>query len=168
MEEFCRIYTELINQRPVGDIEEELITTPESRRVEEGNCRKRGTEWHTMISREDDGRISAMTDIMYNPQEPYRIHQYFTGVLSKYRRRGLAKRLKAEMLLYIGKRFADAEYITTTTASNNKPMQAINKQLGFMPKKTYSMFRWPLEDLDRRGKRVLSGGDRLSPPKKIR
>ncbi len=168
IEEFCRIYTELINQRPVGDIEEELITTPESRRVEEGSFRKRGTEWHTMISREDDGRISAMTDIMYNPQEPYRIHQYFTGVLSRYRRRGLAKRLKAEMLLYISKRFPDAEYITTTTASDNKPMRAINKQLGFMPKKTYFMFRWALPDLDRRVKKILSGTHRVRPPKKIR
>jgi GNAT superfamily N-acetyltransferase len=156
IDEFCRIYTEIINQRPVGDIQEALITTPESRRVEEGNFRRRGTEWHTMISREPDGRISAMTDIMYNPHEPYRIQQYFTGVLTQYRRRGLAKRLKAEMLYYITERFPEAEYITTTTASDNKPMQAINRQLGFMPKKTYYMFRWALQDLDRRVDKILS------------
>jgi len=159
IDEFCRIYTEIINQRPVGDIQAELVTTPESRRMEERNFKRRKTEWHTMISREPDGRISAMTDIMYNPQEPYRIHQYFTGVLGKYRRRGLAKRLKAEMLNYIKERFPEAEYITTTTASENKPMQAINKQLGFMPKKTYSMFRWRLQDLDRRVDKVLSASD---------
>jgi len=162
IDEFCRIYTEIINQRPVGQIQEALITTPESRRVEEGSFKRRGTEWHTMISREHDGRISAMTDIMYNPQEPYRIHQYFTGVLSRYRRRGLAKQLKAEMLKYIRDVFTDAEYITTTTASENKPMQAINRQLGFMPKKTYSMFRWDLQDLDRRVAKILSTPDKLA------
>jgi len=156
IDEFCRIYTEIINQRPVGDIQEALITTPESRRVEERNFKRRGTEWHTLISREPDGHISGMTDIMYNPHEPYRIQQYFTGVLARYRRRGLAKRLKAEMLYYIAERFPEAEYITTTTASDNKPMQAINRQLGFMPKKTYYMFRWVLQDLDRRVDKILS------------
>jgi RimJ/RimL family protein N-acetyltransferase len=156
IDEFCKIYTEIINQRPVGDIQEELITTPESRRVEERNFKRRGIEWHTMISREQDGQISGMTDIMYNPQEPYRIHQYFTGVLGRYRRRGLAKRLKAEMLMYIKERFPDAEYITTTVAKENKPMLAINKQLGFMPRKTCYMFRWNLQDLDRRAEEVLS------------
>ncbi len=166
IDEFCRIYTEIINQRPVGDIQEELITTPESRRIEERNFKRREIEWHTMISREHDGQISAMTDIMYNPQEPYRIHQYFTGVLGRYRRRGLAKRLKAEMLIYIKEKFPDAEYVTTTTAKENQPMRAINKQLGFVPKKTYYMFRWALQDLDRRVNKVLSVLDQVSSLKK--
>ena len=161
IDEFSRSYTEIINQRPVGDIEQELITTPESRRVEERNYKRRGIEWHTMISREHDGQISGMTDIMYNPEEPYRIHQYFTGVLGRYRRKGLAKRLKAEMLMYIKKSFPDAEHITTSTAKENKPMRAINKQLGFMPQKTYSMFRWALQNLDRRVNKVLSASEKL-------
>lgn len=162
IDEFCRTYTEIINQRPVGEIEQELITTPESRRIEERNFKRRGIEWHTMISREHDGQISAMTDIMYNPQEPYRVHQYFTGVLGRYRRRGLAKRLKAEMLIYIKERFPDAEYIKTTTARENKPMRAINKQLGFMPEKTCYMFRWVLQDLGRRVDKVLSASGQVS------
>jgi len=161
IENFCRIYTEIINQRPVGEIEEALVTTPESRRIEERNFKRRGIEWHTMISREPDGQISAMTDIMYNPQEPYRVHQYFTGVRGEYRRRGLAKRLKAEMLFYIRSRFPEAEYVTTTTAKENEPMRAINKQLGFEPRKALYMFRWALQDLDRRIKKVLAAAPRL-------
>jgi len=168
IDEFCRLYTETINQRPVGEMEQELITTPESRRIEERNFKRRGIEWHTLISREQDGHLSAMTDIMYNPQEPYRIHQYFTGVLSRYRRRGLAKRIKAEMLIYIKERFPDAEYIKTTTANENKPMRAINKQLGFMPQKTCYMFRWVLQDLGRRVDKVLSASDQVSSLKRKR
>lgn len=152
--EFCSIYTEIINQRPVGEMTEKLVTTPESRRIEERNMKNRGIEWHTMISREPDGQISALTDILYNPQEPYRIHQYFTGVLAKYRRRGLAKRLKAEMLKYIAERFTDAEYVTTTTAKENEPMRAINKQIGFRPTKTCRMFRWTLLELTLRINKV--------------
>ena len=156
IDEFCRVYTEIINQRPVGDIQEDLITTPESRRIEEASFKKRQIEWHTMTSREGDGQISALTDIMYNPQEPYRVHQYFTGVLSKYRRRGLAKRLKAEMLLFIREQFPEAEYVTTTVAKENNAMRAINKQLGFEPRKTLYMFQWSLQDLERRVTRILT------------
>ena len=168
IDEFCRIYTEIINQRPVGDIQEELITTPDSRRLEERNFKRRGVQWHTMISREHDGQISALTDIMYDPREPHRIHQYFTGVLARYRRRGLAKRLKAEMLLYIRDRFPDAEYVTTTTAKENQAMRAINKQLGFEPRKTLYLFQWALQDLDRRANKVLSASNPASSLKKKR
>lgn len=166
IDEFCRIYTEIINQRPTGDILEDLVTTPESRRIEERNFSRRKIEWHTMISREPDGRLSALTDIMYNPQEPHRVHQYFTGVLGKYRGRGLAKRLKAEMLLYIRDRFPEAEMVTTTTAKENQPMRAINKQLGFEPRKTLYMFQWALQDLDCRVNRMLTPPARVNYPGK--
>ncbi|MCJ7582306.1 MAG: hypothetical protein MUP98_17465 [Candidatus Aminicenantes bacterium] len=166
IDEFCRTYSKIINQRPVGSIQEELITTPESRRIEERNFKRRETEWHTIISREHDSQISAITDIMYNPEEQLSIHQYFTGVLGKYRMRGLAKRLKAEMLIYIKDKFPDAEYVTTSTAKENHPMRAINKQLGFMPIKNYHMFRWELQDLGQRVNKVLSALDQTSSLKK--
>ena len=155
MEEFCRTYTEIINQRPTGEMEQELITTPASRRIEERNLKKRGIEWYTMISREHDGRISGLTDIMYNPEEPHRVNQYFTGILARYRRRGLAKRLKAEMLVAIKNKFPDVEYITTSTARTNRPMRSINKQLGFQRTTTCFMFRWALADLEKQIDRIL-------------
>ena len=157
IEEFSRVYTEIINQRPTGDMEQELITTPESRRIEERNLKKRGIEWYTMISREPYARISGLTDIMYNPEEPHRVNQYFTGVLAKYRRRGLARRLKAEMLVVIKNKFPEVEYITTSTARSNRPMRSINKELGFQPTKTCFMFRWALPDLEQRVEEILSG-----------
>ncbi len=149
IEEFCRMYTEIINQRPIGDMKQELITTPQSRRIEEESLAKRGTDWYTMVSREQDNHLSGLTDIMHNTDEPYRIMQYFTGILSKHRRKGLAKRLKAEMLTHIRKHFPDVEYITTSTANENLPMRTINKQLGFQPQKTIFIFRWELPGLKR-------------------
>jgi GNAT superfamily N-acetyltransferase len=75
IEEFAKVYTEIINQRPTGDMEQALSTTPESRRIEERNLKRRGIEWYTLISREPSGEISGLTDIMYNPEEPHRIKQ---------------------------------------------------------------------------------------------
>lgn len=157
IEEFCRVYTETINQRPTGDMDEGIITTPESRRIEERNLKKRGIEWHTMISRERDGRISGLTDIMYNPEEPHRVNQNFTGVLARYRRKGLAKRLKAEMLFVIRDKFPDVEFITTSMARINRPMRSINKELGFQPTKTCIVFQWALPDLEQRLDEILAG-----------
>jgi GNAT superfamily N-acetyltransferase len=159
IDEFCRVYTETINQRPTGDMEQGITTTPDSRRVEESNFRRRGIECHTLISRERDGRISALTDIMYDPEEPHRVNQYFTGVLDRYRRKGLAKRLKAEMLFIIRDKFPDVEYIKTTTARTNRPMRSINKALGFQPTKTCIVFQWALPELERRLDEILAGLD---------
>jgi GNAT superfamily N-acetyltransferase len=159
IDEFAKVYTEIINQRPTGDMEQELITTPESRRIEERNLKTRGIEWYTMISREPTGEISGLTDIMYNPEEPHRIKQYFTGVLSKYRRRGLAKRLKAEMLVVIKRKFPHVEYVTTSTARTNLPMRSVNMKLGFLPRKTLFVFQWALGDLRQRVDEILSGVD---------
>jgi GNAT superfamily N-acetyltransferase/RimJ/RimL family protein N-acetyltransferase len=156
IEEFCRMYTEIINQRPIGDMQQELITTPQSRRIEEHNLSARGIDWHTMVSREADGSLSGLTDIMYNPEEPYKIMQYFTGILSKHRRKGLAKRLKAEMLTCIAKHFPDVEYITTSMAHTNAPMRAINRELGFLPQKNVSVFRWELPELEHRINALLA------------
>ena len=155
IDEFCRVYTETINQRPTGGMEQEIITSPESRRIEERNLRKRGIEYYTMICREQDGRISALTDIMYNPEEPYKVNQYFTGVLDRYRRKGLAKRLKVEMLFVIRDKFPDVEYIRTMTAKTNQPMLAINRSLGFQPTKTCIIFQWALPDLEKRLDEIL-------------
>jgi GNAT superfamily N-acetyltransferase len=162
LKEFTRAYTEIINQRPTGKMERALITTPESRRIEERNLKRKGIEWYTVMSREHDGKISGMTDIMYNPDEPYRINQYFTGVLEKYRRRELSKRLKAEMLMIIRDRFPEAEYIRTSTAKKNPPMRTVNRKLGFVPHKLVGVYQWHLWELRRRVREILAGGDQ--PP----
>jgi len=83
---FCRAYTEIINQRPTGDMEQTIVITPESRRIEEQDMKKRGVEWYTLISRESNGEVSGLTDIMYHPREPHKIIQYFTGVSARHRR----------------------------------------------------------------------------------
>jgi RimJ/RimL family protein N-acetyltransferase len=156
IEVFCRTYTEIINERPTGDMQQTIITTPESRKIEEQNMRKKGVEWYTLISREKDGDISGMTDIMFHPKEPHKIVQYFTGVSAKHRRKGLAKRLKSEMLHVIKEKFPDAEYIKTTMAPDNRPMQAINAQMGFKSRKKSYVYQWELPDLNKRVEQRLS------------
>ena len=60
-------------------------------------------------------------------------HAYnaFTGVLRDYRGRGLAQALKLQTIL-LAKR-EGMRYIRTHNDSNNAPMLAINRKLGYMP-----------------------------------
>ncbi len=156
IEDFCEVYTRIINERPTGEMEQTIVTTPESRRVEEQNAAKRGIEWYSLVSREENGEISGVTDVMYNPKEPHRIDWYFTGVSAKHRRKGLAKRLKAEMLMAVKEKFPDVEYMTTSMAHNNRPMQAINSQLGFKSRKTCHVYQWELAALRGKVDAILS------------
>ncbi|MHA2249500.1 MAG: GNAT family N-acetyltransferase [Candidatus Kariarchaeaceae archaeon] len=128
--EFVDLYTETINQAP-WDAEGEEKISPESRRKLEKRHREMGDIWKTMISREENGSISGMTEIIYNPKEPDKIQQELTGVREKYRGRGIGKWLKAEMALFIKKNYPNTEYISTGNATKNAPMLSINREMGF-------------------------------------
>jgi GNAT superfamily N-acetyltransferase len=61
------------------------------------------------------------------------VEQSITGVLPAYRRRGLGKWLKAEMLEGVRERLPQARYLETGNAEQNEAMLAINRALGFQP-----------------------------------
>jgi GNAT superfamily N-acetyltransferase len=64
-------------------------------------------------------------------------HAYnaFTGVLREYRGRGLAQALKLQTILLAKKE--GMRYIRTHNDSNNAPMLAINRKLGYKPEPGY-------------------------------
>jgi GNAT superfamily N-acetyltransferase len=85
----------------------------------------------TMLTREPDGVISAITDTGWAPHRPSIIQQRFTGVRPDARGRGLGKWIKAAMLARIRELYPKAEWVSTENAASNVPMLAINKKLGF-------------------------------------
>lgn len=135
LEGYCRLYTEVFNQQPFDDMEGlETTFTPERMRQMLERMQERGSVWTTKISREPDGTVSGLTEIIYNPKEPHKVDQLLTGVQKAYRGRGLGKWLKADMLLHIRETYPDIAFISTGNADTNAPMLSINQRLGF---KTY-------------------------------
>ncbi|MCG3219114.1 MAG: GNAT family N-acetyltransferase [Candidatus Heimdallarchaeota archaeon] len=130
IEEFTRLYTETINQAP-WDGEGQDNVTPKRRRHDEQEYIKKGYDWITLITREENGVISGLTEIFYNPLEPEVIAQELTGVNEQYRGRSLGKWLKAEMLFYVRDKYPKIEYISTSNADTNASMLSINTRLGF-------------------------------------
>jgi GNAT superfamily N-acetyltransferase len=149
LEVYAALYTEVMNQQPMGETENlESTITPEILRTEFEQEQARGDIRLTKITREADGAISGLTEVLYNPQRPQRVAQMITGVQERYRGRKLGKALKADMLLEVRQRWSEAQFITTGNADSNAAMLAINQQLGFELYRHNTVLKITLADLE--------------------
>jgi mycothiol synthase len=109
----------------------EIVVTPDHVRDMYARQDLSDEELHTIVGREPDGVISAITDTVWSPHRPSIIEQRFTGVRPDARGRGLGKWTKAAMLAHLHELYPQAQWVVTDNAGSNAPMLAINKKLGF-------------------------------------
>ena len=132
LEIYCRVYTEVVNQAPLDDLEMGAqIITPEHWRKNEQRIEAGGGIWLTAMLHEENGDISGLTDVVYLPEHADMLYQQLTGVPENYRGQGKGKWLKAAMLLRVRDEFPGVKTIVTQNATSNEPMLAINDRLGF-------------------------------------
>ncbi|MBY9000457.1 MAG: hypothetical protein KGD64_06050 [Candidatus Heimdallarchaeota archaeon] len=149
IQEYSTTYTEIMRLVPFGEFDYiPEPTTPFTRRESEDNFRKTGYEWFTLATREKNGEISGLTEILYSKSRPHRVDQELTGVKDKYRGRGLGKWLKAEMTMFIKNKFPEAEFIATGNADMNAPMISINERMGFKRVLTEKCYTIKLDKLE--------------------
>ena len=151
---YCQVYNKCSNMTPdnQGDIILDEITSPKNRRSDENKMVKLNWKWVTIISKENDGKISGLLDFYYaRDSYPCEITQGLTGVLSVFRKRGLGKWLKSEMLLYVKERiyeeFKSVKYIETGNNNSNVPILTINHQMGYKKFRSHVMCSTKIEDL---------------------
>ncbi len=147
IEAYTKIYSETMNQQPLGDYDGEIKVTPKSLREDEKRREEQGTLNQTMITVEKDGTISGLTEIFSNSQVPHKAFQGLTGVDQRYRGRGLGKWLKASLLKDFFDRYPDVKYITTGNATTNAPMLSINTRMGFKPFLTGNEYTFNFQNL---------------------
>lgn len=145
--EYCQIFTETLNQVPKGELEWEANETPETRRSREKRLKLLNQTWTTLITRENDGTISGLTETFYQPDQATLLYQGLTSVRKEYRGRGLGKWLKAEMLKYAKRAFPEVKFVVTDSAVTNAPMIAINKRLGFKKHRFWKEYKFNMEEL---------------------
>jgi len=139
---FSGLYTETMNQQPLGDIGVKIVVTPEQIRLHEKHNRDNGVEQMTIYTRENDGTVSGLTETIYLEEAGHKVKQMLTGVRENCRGRGLGKLLKAQMLLHIRKELPGVKFVVTANSDSNAPMLAINNKLGFkkhLPLKVYKL-----------------------------
>jgi mycothiol synthase len=144
LEELVELYNEIVDGVPLGELEMRERVTPASRREDE---ERMGAGWYTKVSREPDGSLSGLTEVVYDEGMPYRVEQGLTGVRKEHRGRGLGKWLKAEMQFSIRDELPWVEYINTGNADTNAPMRSINERMGFKRHHTELCYRFELEAL---------------------
>jgi len=150
IEEYCRVYTEVSNQAPREDLDVgDFTLTPELRRQSEKFQKDNDVTWLTAITREPNGDISGLTEVLYRPSKDPLIIQDLTGVPKAYRGSGKGKWLKAIMLLEIKKRFPTVTTVVTGNATTNAPMLSINERLGFKVHKESIMAQMKTEELEK-------------------
>ena len=109
----------------------QIVVTPDHIRDMYSRMAMSGDRIHTILTREPDGTMSAMTEASWGAYRPQLIYQMFTGVATKARGRGLGKWIKAAMLLRLRDLYPDMRWIATDNVGSNAPMLAINRRLGF-------------------------------------
>ena len=132
LEDHCKMYTEVVNQAPLEELDVgKTVYTPEFWRRQEQKLEETGITWLTAIIRDKNGNIAGVTDMYYDPAHKSFAYTGFTGVQENYRGSGKGKWLKGAMFLRVREEYPDINTITTSNATTNAPMLAINGQLGF-------------------------------------
>ena len=91
---------------------------------------RRGGE-HFLVLLLEGAAVVAVSTASWDARFPDRIYQDLTAVAPAWRGRGLAKGIKAAMLLLIRDRHPEVRLVTTSNAEVNAPMRSINARLGF-------------------------------------
>jgi GNAT superfamily N-acetyltransferase len=130
--DFATQLSSMLNTIPFENLDiGEIVVTPDHMRDWYARADLGSERQHTVLTREPDGAISAITDTTWAPHRASIIEQRFTGVRPDARGRGLGKWIKAAMLSHLHKLYPQAQWLATENAGSNAPMLAINKKLGF-------------------------------------
>jgi mycothiol synthase len=131
-DDFAPQLSSMLNTIPFENLDHgEIVVTPDHMRDFYARLKLGDERLHSILTREPDGVISAITDTTWAPHRPSIVEQRFTGVRPDARGRGLGKWIKAAMLAHLHELYPQAEWVTTENAGSNAPMLAINKKLGF-------------------------------------
>lgn len=148
----------MLNTMPFENLDRgEIVLTPDHMRDYYGRLEISHEHLHTILTREPDGVISAITDTSWAPHRPEIIEQRFTGVRPDARGRGLGKWIKAAMLMHLRVLYPKAQWVATENAGSNAPMLAINKKLGFKQYRAGTEYQISRDNLAARLKRLPAG-----------
>ena len=143
--------TRLLNTMPFEELDHgDIVFTPEMYHEWSARLDESGGEHHTVLVREPDGSVSALTDVVKYPHEEGYVRQQFTGVDPAARGRGLGKWIKAAMLQHVRESHPETFYLTTENAGSNAAMLAINRSLGFRLVRETTTYQIGREELRRK------------------
>ena len=125
----------VMNTAPRDDLQmNDFTVTAEEIREQEKVANAIGHEaWQLIARRKSDGVWAGIHDVTWNPNEPETVHVGATGVFPEHRGHALGKWLKAMMTLRVMDERPQVTSIRTGNADSNDAMLGINKEMGYVP-----------------------------------
>lgn len=131
--DFFDMSTEIDNLMPLEDLSmAPEHWTPERWAAVVANQRAQGmVVWNVVAQRRSDGRLVGLSNVSFDPADPWKVNQWATGVRKSEQGQGIGKALKLWMLVKLFDEVPGAAVIDTGNAVSNDAMIGINTDLGF-------------------------------------
>ncbi len=144
----CDLITDINRNQPKDDLEGMSFTlTPEEFIRENTRLEEQKIERVIISTREPDGTLSGMTDMVHSEANPTYAYVRLTGVRRESQNQGLGKWLKAAMMLDLRERYPDVRFVDTNNFNNNRPMLSINDRMGFELFEQFVFYKISVDDL---------------------
>lgn len=130
-EEIAKMMTFLLNDMKRSDINQvfNLKAADIAKRYDESLLL--GITYRYLLLRNEKKEAIGMSFISFKRKNPKVCKQFMTGTLTAYRRKGLAKFMKAAMYLFLQKEMPTIELVKTDCFSENDKMLNLNVKMGF-------------------------------------
>jgi RimJ/RimL family protein N-acetyltransferase len=141
--------TALVSDVPLGSLDAPPIRLEiESYDQWYDGMARTGGMHHVVMLREPGGAIIAMSEASWDSRNPNVAFQIFSAVARPWRRRGVARAIKAALLRQIRSASPGAREVRTFNAESNAPILAVNRRLGFTALRRHVDYQITRAELD--------------------
>jgi hypothetical protein len=148
IDDYVDLYNQFIREMPSEKkLEESFRVTEKMIRDGETSNKAVGTVLYTLLLLDSDDSLIGYSNVSINKKSPANVYQAMTGIKSNWRGQGLSRWLKGSLFIRIGEDFPDNELFFTDMRAVNKPIQAVNAEMGYRLVSLGNDFSIKLSDL---------------------
>jgi GNAT superfamily N-acetyltransferase len=134
---------------PTGDMELRPSSYDTDRLRASLHClNQRGLRPYIVVAiHERSGVVAGLTELVVPAQHPSRADQYDTIIVPAHNSYGLARAIKARMLLELRQRQPNVREVQTWHATDREQLQQVNKELGFQADREWREYEVDTDEL---------------------